>query len=156
MGRVHLWTIGHGARPLAEFLDALRAHRIEVLADVRQFPGSRKHPHFGQGPLRAAVEAAGMRYVHLVDLGGFRKGGYEAHMETAAWQAAYRELAELVKGGARVAVMCAETVPWMCHRRFIAEHTLDLGVGVTHILDAKRTLPGRRGRQATLAETEEA
>lgn len=149
-----LWTIGHGARPLDEFLHALHARRIEVLADVRQFPGSRKHPHFGQAPLRAALEQAGIRYEHFVDLGGFRSGGYEAYMETPAWQAAFAALAARVLD-ARVAVMCAETVPWRCHRRFIAAHAMDLGCGVTHILDAKRTLPGRRSRQGTLDETED-
>lgn len=146
-----LWTIGHGTRPIGPFLEALRAHRIGVLADVRHFPGSRRNPQYSQEPLQAALERAGIRYVHLVDLGGFRKGGYEAYMTTPAWQAAFAQLADLAER-ARVAVCCAEVVPFRCHRRFIARHAASLGWKVTHIVDAERTLPEKAPRQATLDE----
>lgn len=144
-----LWTIGHGARSFTAFLEALQAHGIAILADVRHFPGSRKHPHFGQGPMKAALEAAGLRYEHLVDLGGFRKGGYEAYMATPEWARGFDALVALAEE-APTAICCAETVPWKCHRRYIAQRAAEQGWFVSHILDAKRTLPHRAPRQARL------
>ena len=125
-----------------------------MLADIRHFPGSRRNQQYSQEPLRAALEAAGIRYVHLVDLGGFRKGGYEAYMGTPEWQRGFAALEELARG-ARVAIMCAEVVPFRCHRRFVARHTAELGVKVTHIIDARRTMPERAPVQTTLDETED-
>jgi uncharacterized protein (DUF488 family) len=150
---VHLWTIGHGTRTIAAFLEALRVHGIEVLADIRHFPGSRRNPQFSQEALAQALAKAGIQYAHLVDLGGFRKGGYEAYMGSAAWQAGFATLAELA-AHARVAVMCAETVPFRCHRRFVAAHAALHGWQVVHILDQRRTMPERTLRQARLAEPE--
>jgi uncharacterized protein (DUF488 family) len=147
-----LWTIGHGTRPIADFVAILHEHGIGTLVDVRQFPGSRRNPQYSQEPLRAALEQAGLRYVHLVDLGGFRKGGYEAYMATPAWRGGFAALAALVEHGGRVAICCAESVPWKCHRRFIAEHAAQQGWDIVHVIDAKRTLPHRkpRPRQARL------
>lgn len=142
-----LWSIGHGTRAIEDFLDALKAHRIQVLADIRHFPVSRRNPQFSQEPLREALGKAGLQYVHLVDLGGYRDGGYEVYMATPAWQAGFAALAALVEE-ARAAVMCAETVPWRCHRRFVAQHAVGLGWRVTHILDAERTLAGLAARQS--------
>jgi uncharacterized protein (DUF488 family) len=140
-----LWTVGHSTKPIEELIAALRAHGIEVLADIRHFPGSRKNPQYSQEPFRQALERAGIRYVHIVDLGGFRKGGYEAYMQTPDWQRGFAVLAELV-AHARVAICCAEAVPFRCHRRYVARHAASLGWRVTHILDAKRTMPERAGK----------
>lgn len=149
-----LWTIGHGTRPIGEFIAILQAHDIQVLADIRRFPASRKNPQFAQEPFRRALEAAGIQYVHLPDLGGFRKGGYEAYMQTPEWLAGFAML-EALAGAARVAVCCAETVPWRCHRRFVAAHAVDQGWSALHILDARRTLPARPPEQARLHVTED-
>lgn len=148
-----LWTIGHGTRSLDAFVEALRAHRIEALADVRQFPASKRNPQFAQAPMRAGLEAAGIRYAHLVALGGYREGGYEAHMRTPEWRRGSAELEALAEG-ARTAIGCAETLFLRCHRRLVADHAAAQGWRVTHIVDAQRALPHRGPRQATLDETE--
>jgi uncharacterized protein (DUF488 family) len=148
-----LWTIGHSTRSIGDFLAALRAHRIEVLADIRHFPGSRKHPQFSQEAFRAALGGAGTRYLHLVELGGFRKGGYEAHMATPEWREGFAALTALAER-ARTCICCAEAVPFRCHRRFVARHAAALGWHVVHVLDARRTMAERGARQAALAGTE--
>ncbi|MCA1812559.1 MAG: DUF488 domain-containing protein [Halobacteriales archaeon] len=144
-----LWTIGHGTRSVEDLIAALRAHRIAVLADVRQFPGSKRNPQFSQAPLRDALRHAGIQYVHFADLGGYRHEGYEAWMQGTAWRAAFAQLAALAEAGG-VCIMCAETSPAGCHRRSIAAHAERAGWAVTHILDAERTLPAERARQARL------
>ena len=147
-----LWTVGHGTRPIEDFLALLRAHRIAILADVRSFPGSRRHPQFNQAALCAAVEGAGVRYAHLPELGGLREGGYEAHMRTPTWQAGFARLAALAEEG-RTAILCAEADPARCHRRLIARHAAAHGWEVRHIRDAARAERERGGRQATLPGT---
>lgn len=136
---------------MEDFAAALRAHRIGVLVDVRHFPGSRRNPQFSQDALRAALAEHGVRYEHLVDLGGFRKSTYEVHMATPEWQGAFAKVAAWAEGE-RVAVMCAETVPFRCHRRFIGDHAAAQGWHVTHILDAKRTMPQRKTAQMKLTK----
>lgn len=144
-----LWTIGHGTRPIEAFLEALRAHRIQVLADIRRFPASRRNPQYAQEPFGAALEKAGVQYLHIPGLGGFRTGGYEAYMAMPEWRAGFAVLGALAEG-ARVAICCAEAVPFRCHRRFVAAHAAREGWRVTHILDAARALPERGARQASL------
>ena len=150
-----LFTIGHSTRPLDELLALLRAHDIERVVDVRRFPGSRKHPQFNRASLAAALAAAGIEYVHEEALGGRRAvvagspntawrnrsfQAYADHMTSAEFRAA---LARLESGAARrrSAVMCAEAVPWRCHRRLIADVLVAHGVDVRHIIDATRLQP---------------
>jgi uncharacterized protein (DUF488 family) len=150
-----VFTIGHGVRPLEELVELLREVGVETLVDVRRFPGSRRNPQFNQGPLRDALEAAGIAYRHAVELGGRRSGepgeerfpcirvaafrSYAARMGTARWQTALaRELAEPVP-----CFMCAETVWWRCHRRLIAELLTARGETVVHLLGPGRREPHR-------------
>ncbi len=151
-----VYTIGHSNRPLEEFLDLLRAHGVDVVADVRRFPGSRRNPWFGQDPLREALAGAGIGYVHLPALGG-RRGRPAADSPNGAWRVAafqaYADrmadpewrgaLAELDALGRErtVAVMCAEAVPWRCHRRLIADALVARGREVRHILGRDRADP---------------
>jgi uncharacterized protein (DUF488 family) len=151
---VALWTIGHGTRRIEDFLAALRAHRIAVLADVRSYPVSRRNPQFTQAALAAALEGAGIQYAHFRSLGGFREGGYAAHMASDEWRAGFADLALLAEDE-RVAIGCSESLPAQCHRRFIARRAASLGWSVSHILDAQRTLPESGGGQATLDVTED-
>jgi uncharacterized protein (DUF488 family) len=142
-----LWTIGHSTRTLDEFLALLRAHGIATLADVRTHPGSRKFPHFNQEALAAALEHAGLRYIHLPDLGGRRKPrkdsrntawrsasfrGYADYMETPEFQSG---LERLLKLGAEspIAFMCSEAVWWRCHRGLISDALKSGGVRILHI-----------------------
>jgi uncharacterized protein (DUF488 family) len=146
-GVVH--TVGHSVRPADEFLDLLRSHDIELVADVRALPRSRRHPQFSREPLRAALERAGILYEHMPELGGLRaavpRGGpngalrddamraYAEHMGTPAFRAALDALAALASGR-RVAVMCAEALPARCHRALLADALVARGVPVRHIV----------------------
>lgn len=150
-------TIGHGARAIQEFLGLLRAARVAVLADVRRFPGSRKHPQFGREALAGALADVGMAYEwHGETLGGRRSArrgsrhtalrvaafaGYADHMDTPEFRQAVTALAARADAGERLAVMCAETLWWRCHRSFIADALELAGVEVTHL-----ARPGERQR----------
>jgi uncharacterized protein (DUF488 family) len=146
-----LWTIGHSTRSADEFIEILRAHQIQTLGDVRSFPGSRRYPHFNKAALAHMLEAAGINYVHLAELGGRRRAspdsrntawknssfrGYADYMESDEFQKGINVLLELGRDK-RIAVMCAEALWWRCHRSLIADFLKAKGVEVTHILDAK-------------------
>jgi uncharacterized protein (DUF488 family) len=142
-----IYTIGHSTRSLAEFIDLLAAHGIEQLVDIRSIPRSRRHPHFAGDALAGSLEKSGILYRHSRALGGMRKPrrdsrntawrvegfrGYADYMETPAFQAALDELLELA-GERRTAVMCAEAVPWRCHRQLVADALVAREVEVRHI-----------------------
>lgn len=150
-----VWTIGHGTRPLAEFLAVLQAARIQRLADVRAFPGSRRHPQFGAAALAAALAGVGITYVHLRGLGGRRTPradsphralrvaafrAYADHMSTEEFASDYGRLRALAADSPTV-FMCAETLWWRCHRRFIADRLTIDGATVVHLLDIGRSEP---------------
>ena len=147
-----IWTIGHSTRTIEEFIDLLRDNQIEILVDVRHFPGSRKFPHFNKGALHDALVAAGIRYEHLVELGGRRPvrldshnvvwrnasfRGYADYMETQPFHDGIDRLLEIARSG-RTAIMCSEAVWWRCHRSMIADYLKAIGVHVFHILSSKK------------------
>ncbi len=152
-----IWTVGHSTLDQAGFLALLGAHGILAVADVRRFPGSRRHPHFNADAMREWLPAAGVKYEHFVDLGGRRRAapgsrntglrnesfrGYADYMATAPFQHA---LARLLAWGREqpVAVMCAEAVYWRCHRHLLADALAARGTDVRHILDASAARPHR-------------
>ncbi len=133
----------------------LRAHGIEAIADVRRFPGSRRHPHFGRDALRALLAAAGIEYHGFPDLGGRRTPrpdshnsawrnsafrGYADYMETPEFDEAMRRLEQLA-ATRRTAILCAEALWWHCHRALISDYLKARGGEVLHITDANRTAP---------------
>jgi uncharacterized protein (DUF488 family) len=150
---VRAWTIGHGTRPAEELVETLTRAGVGTLVDVRRFPGSRRNPQFSQGALAATLESAGITYRHALDLGGRLSGepgeerfscigtgafrSYLAKMGTPKWQEALEEaLAEPAP-----CFLCAETLWWRCHRRFIAELLTARGNEIIHLLgphDAQR------------------
>ena len=152
-----IYSIGHSTHSLEELVSLLRQHRVGVLADVRTAPGSRRLPQFGRASLTAELPPRGLAYVHLPELGGFRRPrpdsrntawrnesfrGYADHMESPEFQVGLeRLLGPMEGGGYAVAVMCAEAVPWRCHRSLIADALLARGITVQHILGAGRTQP---------------
>jgi uncharacterized protein (DUF488 family) len=160
------WTIGHSNRSLDDFLAALEAHDITLLADVRRFPGSRTVPHFCQQPLREALEEIGIAYRHFPELGGRRK--VSAHSHNTAWRnssfrayADYMETPEFHEGMARlveeaerhrVAFMCSEAVWWRCHRGLIADYLKAGGHEVLHIQDARHVKEHPYTSAATLID----
>jgi uncharacterized protein (DUF488 family) len=151
---IDIWTIGHSTRELGAFLDLLRENRIEQLVDVRRFPASRRHPHFGGTALAASLAVVGITYSHAPGLGGHRRPrpdspngfwrveafrGYADHMATAEFGAALAELVEHA-GTARTTILCAEAVPWRCHRQLVADALVARGHRVHHITGPGATL----------------
>jgi uncharacterized protein (DUF488 family) len=146
-----VWTVGHSTRPLPDFLAVLAAYRIEMVADVRRFPGSRSQPQYQKSALESALHAPGIAYISLPDLGGRRQPA--SNTPNTAWRhPAFRGYADHIVGeefaaglvellmlawGLRTAVMCAEILWWRCHRRMIADVLVSLGARVIHILDAR-------------------
>ncbi|MEV5414252.1 DUF488 domain-containing protein [Thermopolyspora sp. NPDC052614] len=155
---MEVFTVGHGARPIEAFLAVLREARVSTLVDVRRFPGSRRHPQFGREALADALAGAGIGYEWAGEaLGGRRSrrpdsrhtalrhgafSGYADHMDTPGFRAAASELAERARVE-RLAVMCAETLWWRCHRMLIADALAMRGATVTHLLDVGRREPYR-------------
>jgi uncharacterized protein (DUF488 family) len=153
-------TIGHGTRPLSELLETLAQAHVETLVDVRRFPGSRRNPQFGRGPLEAALAEAGIGYRHAVELGGRRSGepgeerfacirtpafrSYAARMAQPEWQEA---LAAVLETPAPC-LMCAETLWWRCHRSLVAELLAARGHRVVHLVRPGESLPHRPSDEA--------
>ena len=155
-GFLRFATVGHSTRSEEEFLELLRSHGITILVDVRRHPGSRRHPHFDSEALAASLREAGIAYRHEERLGGRRdpeipreessNAGWESesfrayadHLNRTAGQ---RALDELIEDGRRgfPAVMCAEAVPWRCHRQLIADHLVARGHRVLHLLGPDRS-----------------
>ena len=129
---MRVWTVGHSTRTAEAFLGLLRENGIEVLADIRRFPTSRWEP-FKQDNLHRSLAAAGIEYVHLAELGGFRTGGYPAFTATEEFARGIERLLGLA-ADRRAAVMCAEAVFFRCHRRHVADALVRRGVEVLHIL----------------------
>ncbi len=143
-----LYTIGHSTRSAAEFLALLLEHGIGLLTDVRRFPASRRHPQFSRQALEESLREHGIDYLHEPDLGGRRAPrpdspntawrvaafrGYADHMESAEFQAA---LGRLIANGTRrpTVILCAEALPWRCHRRLIADALVARGLPVLDVL----------------------
>src|SRR4051794_12849267 len=153
--RVTVFTIGHGVRPIEELVETLTDVGVTTLVDVRRFPSSRRNPQFNQAAVADSVSAAGMVYVHEVDLGGRRPRepggerfgcippgavrGYAARRATPEWQAAL----ERALGAPAPCFMCAEPVGGRCPRRLIAELLTARGHEVPHLLGPGRREPHR-------------
>jgi uncharacterized protein (DUF488 family) len=149
-----IWTIGHSTRPIEEFLGLLSGARIDTIADVRSFPGSRKYPQYGKEALAATLAAHGIGYEWLPALGGRRRvspdspniawrnasfRGYADYMSSPEFAHGLSQLIQL-PSQARTAIMCAEAVWWRCHRSMIADALSVRGIQVVHILDAKHSV----------------
>lgn len=148
-------TIGHSTRPIDEFLRLLDTHGVKRLVDVRTVPRSRHNPQFNKDSLPQALKFAGIAYTHMPSLGGLRHPrknstnlgwrnagfrGFADYMQTRDFAKALEELIATARKQ-RVAIMCAEAVPWRCHRSLIADALLVHGVRVEEISSATRTQP---------------
>jgi len=128
-----IFTIGHGALTLEEFLQRLQTHHIRALADVRRFPASKRHPHFSRAALSGALNKRGINYHWLGEkLGGYRTSGYETYAATDAFRNGCEELLRLAQVQT-TAFVCAELDYRACHRRFIAAYLQQQGFEVWHI-----------------------
>lgn len=148
-------TVGHSNRPLPAFLELLKAYGVQLLVDVRTVPRSRHNPQFNRDALPEALQAEGIRYEHLPGLGGLRHArkdspntgwrnlsfrGYADYMQTDEFAQNLEKLQQLEKTN-RLAIMCAEAVPWRCHRSLIADALSIRGIPVEHILSATKAQP---------------
>lgn len=150
---ITVWTVGHSTRTAAEFRALLTAYGIELVADVRRFPGSRRLPHFAAAALEHDLSTAGVVYRGVPTLGGRRSPtpesandawrhaafrGYADYLATEEFASGLMELLMLAYG-LRTVVMCAELLWWRCHRRLIADVLVSLDVPVLHIRDREVT-----------------
>jgi uncharacterized protein (DUF488 family) len=148
-----VWTVGHSTRSGEEFGQILTAHGIQVLVDVRSFPGSRRYPQFNRATLSESLAKLGIEYRHAPELGGRRTPradsrntawrnssfrAYADHMESEEFRNGVEELLE-VASKARTAVMCAEALWWRCHRSLISDYLKASGHTVIHIVDETKT-----------------
>ena len=161
-----VWTVGHSTRPLEEFLAVLAAHEVELVADVRRFPGSRRLPHYAASALESSLAARSVAYHWLPALGGRRRPdpaspnvgwrhpafrAYADHVATETFAEGLLELL-LAAQGLRTVVMCSEILWWRCHRRIIADVLVSLGVPVLHVRDERTAEPHRLGAPARLVD----
>ena len=152
MKQVTIWTVGHSTRTIEQFIELLTAQSIQLLADVRRFPGSRRLPHFNQENLSKSLATVGIEYVHFPELGGRRKAlanspnnawrseafrGYADFMMTPEFGAGIDRLLTFAREK-RTAIMCAEALWWQCHRSLIADYLKASNHIVLNILTANK------------------
>lgn len=146
-----IYTIGHSTHSIEDFIHMLHSCGIELVADIRSFPGSRKFPHFNKYFLEAYLKLAKIDYLHFPDLGGKQRydkdpeedteaqnkglNGYTAYMATSTFQVAVKQL-QYEASKKLTAYMCAEAVWWQCHRRMVSDHLKAEGWKVLHIMSA--------------------
>ena len=147
-----IFTIGHSTRAIEEFIELLQAHGVEQLIDIRTVPRSRRNPQFNREALPETLAAAGIDYLHMPSLGGLRHArpdspntawqnasfrGYADYMQTPEFAAAIETLIQL-GGDKQTAIMCAEAVPWRCHRSLVGDALTARGIPVEDIMSATR------------------
>jgi uncharacterized protein (DUF488 family) len=143
-----IWTIGHSTHTLDDLIEILKSFQIELVADIRSYPGSRKFPHFNKEALSVSLPESQIDYVHLKDLGGRRTvrpdshntgwkldafRGYADYMETDSFLNGIKDL-ESLGINKKVAFMCAEALWWRCHRSLVSDYLKFLGWTVIHIM----------------------
>ena len=152
-----IFTIGHSTRTLDEFLELLKTHDITLVIDVRTVPRSRHNPQFNKETLPDSLKPAGIKYVHMPDIGGLRRPkqdsvnnawrnksfrGYADYMQTKEFTENLLNLIALAREN-RAAVMCAEALPWRCHRSLISDALVVRHIKVEHILTKENTVRHR-------------
>ena len=145
-------TIGHSTRPLPGLIELLQANGVSRVVDVRTVPRSRRNPQFNRETLPDALRAVGIDYVHMPEMGGLRHPradspnagwrndsfrGFADYMQTPEFEANLQRLMDMARDG-RIALMCAEAVPWRCHRSLIADALILRGNPVEHIMSKTR------------------
>lgn len=152
---LRIFTIGHSNRPIKEFLDILKAYKLKLVVDVRTIPKSRHNPQFGAVRLEKSLAKEGIEYIHMEGLGGLRRTteasknkewrnasfrGYADYMQTEEFKKSVRRLIARSKRK-RLVIMCAEAVPWRCHRSLIGDALLVRGYQAEDIFTAKSHRP---------------
>ena len=166
--QISIATVGHSTHPIEEFVGILQTHDVRQLVDVRTMPRSRRVPHFNEENLAASLQAARILYRHMPGLGGLRHPkrdstntgwrnasfrGYADYMQTPEFRENLEKLIELA-AQSPTAIMCAEAVPWRCHRSLIADALMARGIPVTEILSATQSRPHTLSPFAQVSGTE--
>ena len=153
--QLKLWTIGHSTRSIEKFIEALKSFEIQVLADVRSFPGSRRYPQFNKAQLATSLADDGIAYLHFPELGGRRRARSDSHniawrnesfrayadyMETDGFREGVARLIDVARTR-RTAIMCAEALWWRCHRGLISDYLKVKEIEVTHITAIGKSEP---------------
>jgi uncharacterized protein (DUF488 family) len=147
-----LFTIGHSNRKWSDFISILKHNNVDLLVDVRRYPGSRACPQFNSEQMTTKLHEENVSYIHIDKLGGRRntlnrkQDGYnnsgwknKSFMTTTSFREGINELLSLMQKYSNLSIMCAEAVPWRCHRRMIADYLIIAqGIGVFDILDSKQ------------------
>ena len=148
-----IWTIGHSTHPIEEFTAMLKSFRIELLVDIRSYPGSKRYPQYNKEVIANTLIENDIEYIHLKNLGGRRKTttdsrntawrnasfrGYADYMETESFKKAVIELENLATQK-RIAIMCSESVWWRCHRSLVSDYLKFNGWEVMHIMDIEKS-----------------
>jgi uncharacterized protein (DUF488 family) len=156
-----VYTIGHSTRDLDVFLGLLTQNAIRTLADVRRYPGSRRYPHFSRENLQDSLQREGIEYLHLPELGGRREPrpdsantgwrnpqfrGYADHMQTEEFRSGIERVLNATQPAA---IMCAEAVPWRCHRQLLSDELMRRGHEVVHIVDERSLKPHEMNPRAS-------
>ena len=154
-GKISVSTVGHSTHSIEDFISILRAHGIRQLVDVRTVPGSRRNPQFNREELARSLTAADIAYRHMPGLGGLRRAkadstntgwrnasfrGYADYMQTAGFRESLEQLIEIART-TPTAIMCAEAVPWRCHRSLIADALQAREIDAIEILSATQSRP---------------
>jgi uncharacterized protein (DUF488 family) len=152
-----IYTIGHSKRSFDEFLKILQRFKIDALIDIRTLPGSKHNPQYNLETLSLSLIENGIEYYHFKDLGGLRKArlgsvnggwedasfrGYADYMQTEKFEEALKNLLELAKRKV-ICIMCAEAVPWRCHRSLVGDALLARKIDVIDIFNLKNSKPHR-------------
>lgn len=150
-----IYTIGHSTRPIEEFIELLKINSIIQLVDIRTVPRSRHNPQYEQTALEKSLPAAGINYIYMKDLGGLRPKvkysvnmgwhnesfrNYADYMQTPEFAEAVQKLIDIARDKKTV-IMCAEAVPWRCHRSLVGDALLVRGVRVLGIMSEKSVIP---------------
>ena len=151
-GKKIIWTIGHSTRSLDELLSMLHSFNIQLIVDIRSYPGSRRYPHFNKEALELSLPKNNIHYIHLKELGGRRKTdphsintgwrhpafrGFADYMQTNEFKNGIDELQQLASQK-RIAFMCSEAVWWRCHRSLVSDHLKSIGWTVMHIMNKNK------------------
>jgi uncharacterized protein (DUF488 family) len=166
MEKKAIWTIGHSTRSLEEFVALLSSFSIKTLVDIRNYPGSRRYPHFNKESLEVSLPSKQVNYLHLKELGGRRRPapnsvntawrneafrGYADYMETDNFSKAIESL-EAIAESERTAYMCSEALWWSCHRALVSDFLKSKGWTVMHIMDVGKATEHPYTKPATVVD----
>lgn len=132
-----IYTLGTSNRSIDEFLEILKEYQIKAVVDVRRWPTSKWFEHFKKENLEKILEENNIEYLHFEKLGGFREGGYQAYLKTEDFKEALKELIKIAKNK-NTLIICAEKLPWKCHRAYIARELESKKFETLHIIEKER------------------